>query len=201
MFAVFADQKRSRTSPDLVPLMIDVLDAAGLDFALAPERTSGDEFQFLLSDSGSTLDALRLLVRDGRWHVGVGVGAVEEPLPKDVRESRGPALVAAREALEAAKSLTPSIVLRGPGEEAAEANGVLQLLAHVWEGRTDLGWEAVDAVEGGHDVTLSEAAPTLSISKQALSQRLQSANWRLERRSRPAVEAALGRADPLARRG
>lgn len=196
MFAVSADQKSSRTSEDRVSEMIKTLFAANVEFELEPERTSGDEFQFLVAKPHEVLGAMRLLIGDGHWRVGVGIGLVESPLPRDVRESRGPALIFAREAVEAAKLLRPSVAVRGPGESTWEAEAVVQLLAHLWEERSRPGWQAVSAVEAaGSEATLSEVARNLSISKQALSQRLQAANWNLERRSVPAVAAALGRAD------
>lgn len=196
MFAVFADQKSSRTSDDRVSGMIKALSVANVKFELEPERTSGDEFQFLVADPNGAIEAIRLLIGDGHWHVGVGIGSVESPLPQDVRQSRGPALIAAREAVEDSKTLRPSVAVRGSGESTWEAEVMVQLLAHLWEERSRAGWEAVFAVEAaGSDATLSEVAHSLSITKQALSQRLQAANWNLERRSVPAVDAALARAD------
>lgn len=200
MFAIFADQKRSRTSDDAVSAVIERLEleakSGRISFVLSPERTSGDEFQCLVADAESVYRVLRLLARDGRWHVGVGIGAVDHPLPSSVRESRGPALIAAREALDDAKSSRPSVAVRGEGARAEEAEGTVLLAAQLWEGRTPSGWEAVEAVEQlGESPILSEAARTLLISKQALSQRLQAANWQLESRSKPAVVAALSRAD------
>lgn len=200
MFALIADQKGSRRSPDAVGDAIALLmqaEASGtLRFALPPERTSGDEFQCLFADADSTYSALRILARDGRWHIGLGVGAVECPLPESVRESRGPALVFARQAVEAAKSQTPSIVVIGEGDSANEANGALQLMALPWEGRTQPGWSAVTAIEDQDEgTTLSEVAAELGISKQALSQRLRVANWQVEQRTKGAVIRSLVRAD------
>lgn len=136
------------------------------------------------------------MARDGRWHIGLGVGAVECPLPESVHESRGPALVFARQAVEAAKSQTPSIVVIGEGDSANEANGSLQLMAVLWEGRTQPGWSAVTTIEDQDEGTiLSEVAAELGISKQALSQRLRVANWQVEQRAKTAVIRSLVRAD------
>ena len=184
MFALIADQKGSRRSPDAVGDAVALLmqaEASGtLRLALPPERTSGDEFQCLFADADSTYSALRILARDGRWHIGL----------------RGPALVFARQAVEAAKSQTPSIVVIGEGDSANEANGALQLMALLWEGRTKPGWSAVTAIEDQDEgTTLSEVAAELGISKQALSQRLRVANWQVEQRAKTAVIRSLVRAD------
>ena len=132
MFALTVDQKGSRRSPDAVDAAIQRLhaaeDAGALKSVLPPERTSGDEFQCLFAEADSTYSTLQILVRDGRWHVGVGVGTVELPLPSSVRESRGPALMYARRAVDAARSADPSIVLIGETAAAVEASGVLQLM-------------------------------------------------------------------------
>ena len=45
-------------------------------------RTVGDEFQALFGpDPLSVVDATLTLMREGTWHVGVGIGRVEEPPP------------------------------------------------------------------------------------------------------------------------
>lgn len=182
MFALTVDQRSSRESADAVDDAIERLcaaEAAGaLKFALSPERTSGDEFQCLLADAESTYSAVRILARDGRWHIGVGVEPAELPLPSGVRESRGPALVRARGAVEAAKAADPPIVLIGESEAAIEANGILQLVGTLWGARSDLGWQAIAALERQDgDASLTELARKLGISKQALSQRLRAARW------------------------
>lgn len=203
MFALTVDQRSSRESADAVDDAIERLcaaEAAGaLKFALSPERTSGDEFQCLLADAESTYSAVRILARDGRWHIGVGVGPAELPLPSSVRESRGPALVRARGAVEAAKAADPSIVLIGESEAAIEANGILQLVGTLWGARSDLGWQAIAALERQDgDASLTELAGKLGISKQALSQRLQAARWQVEQTAKDAVINSLARADEQA---
>lgn len=127
---------------------------------------------------------------------------MESPLPASVRESRGPVLFFARETVEAAKSQSPSVVVIGSGEDAAGANGVVQLIALLWQGRTGLGAAAIAAMEEqGEDGTLSQAAGRLEISEQALSQRLQAANWRVEQRTKTAVLRSLSRADAQQQKG
>ena len=69
-------------------------------------------------------------LRSGRWYVGIGVGAVDLPLPASPREGSGPAFVAARAAVEKAKSGVRACAhrrrLRGPaqGRGCALARGI-----------------------------------------------------------------------------
>lgn len=202
MFAVIADQEDSRHEKDAVPEAITKIntlaDNKTLQLILPPERTSGDEFQCLLAEPESVYQLVRLLIADGRWHIGIGVGDVETPLPKDVREARGSALVNAREAVESSKSADPSVVLIGSRvPEASDANAVLRLISAVLKRRTNSGWAAINAAEraSAKDASMSEAADSLGITKQALSQRLQAANWKLEIQSYPTVIRILGAAD------
>lgn len=211
MFAVIADQKKSRSSTDAVASILRKLEheseRGAVRFELAPERTSGDEFEFLASDPLSVYRVLRLLIEDGRWHVGIGVGDVELPLPGDVREARGDALIRARRAVEVAKGLTPSVQLvvsdapvspRAPG--GAPANTVLALVAELLERRLDTGWQAVAAIEdpAKEKRPMSEVADSLGISRQALSNRLKAANWVLEQRSVPVLVSLLEQAERMA---
>src|SRR5262245_29747132 len=96
------DQQGSRTQPDQVPAALEAL--AVIPARLAFERTAGDEFQGVLDDPPSLPAALEPLLRSDAWNVGIGVGEIETPLPAQARAGRGPAYVAAREAVTAAKS-------------------------------------------------------------------------------------------------
>ncbi|MDP2773544.1 MAG: transposase, partial [Nocardioides sp.] len=84
-----ADQNDSRTGPDLVPAALESL--SSLPHLRPFERTTGDELQGILDDPVALTRALELLIRAGRWNVGVGFGPVEEPLPDSTRAARGEA--------------------------------------------------------------------------------------------------------------
>ena len=66
-------------------------------------RTIGDEMQGVLR-AESLGDVVREVLKDGQWWIGVGIGPVEDPLPSDTREARGPAFWNAREAIGKAKN-------------------------------------------------------------------------------------------------
>lgn len=199
MFAITVDQRRSRAGRDLVPDALGALGRAVTEPVLPFERTVGDEIQALLGRGGDVVAACRCLLRNQDWHVGIGVGPVELPLPASTREARGAAFIHAREAVEEAKSLTPSLRVSGGNRSvgaARDADVVLRLLASVWIRRTAAGWDAVDAVEatrdeGGTHLPLRDVAQRLAITPQALSQRLQTASWQLEVEALPLAARLL----------
>ncbi|GGB94162.1 hypothetical protein [Cellulomonas carbonis] len=196
MFVMTVDQQGSRTRGDAVPALLDrlaVWAAPGSPgVRIGFDRTVGDEVQGVLDDADVvvrlTLDLLRL----GGWTVGIGAGAVDEPLPAAARAGSGPAFVHARRAVERAKTRTRPAAVAVEGETADRAElceGVLTLVASVRARRTDAGWAVVDAVEDG--ATQDAVAERLGITQQAVSQRLRTALWAEERDARPAAARLL----------
>ncbi|MGY1839483.1 MULTISPECIES: hypothetical protein [unclassified Modestobacter] len=190
-FVVTVDQRASRRAPDRVPAALRVL--VGVPVVLRFERTAGDEFQGLLDDPAAVVEVVRRLVREGDWSIGIGAGPVQRPLPASTRAGAGPAFVAARSAVEAAKRRPVRIAVRGPvAETAADAQAVLTALAALLERRSDQAEEAVRLVEGGR--TQAEAAGELGVSRQAVGQRLAAGLWEVERDLRPTAARLLARA-------
>lgn len=188
MYAVLTvDQRHSRRGPDLVPVAIEALAAHKpvLDF----ERTAGDEIQGVLNDAAATVGCIETLLRAGAWHVGLGVGAIEEPLPDHARAGHGPAYLNARDAVTRAKSGAPYLSVVGADDYHAEQlETVLWLWAGVLGRRTPRGWEVADLVTDG--LTYDQAARRLGISQSAVSQRAQAAGL-VEGRRAAALAAAL----------
>ena len=113
------DQRGSRRSADLVA---DVVAALGDIPTLRPfEQTVGDEFQGVLDEPSSLAPVVERLLRDDTWHIGIGVGPVEQPLPDHARAGRGAAYLHARQAVTAAKSSPWHLRVAGddPGPSAA----------------------------------------------------------------------------------
>lgn len=202
MYVVTVDQQGSRRGPDLVPQLLAAL--PGMPGTVLPfERTVGDEVQAVLDDPYSVVELTLHLLRTGGWSVGIGAGPVDEPLPRSTREASGPAFIAAREAVEAAKNRGRPVPLavRGRSELAArDAEAVLTLLGSVVVRRSAAGWEAVDAERRARSSTSPDgavqqaAAASLGISQQAVSQRLKAAMWAEERAARPAAARLLAAA-------
>lgn len=192
MFVITADQLGSRTHDDLVPQALSrIAQLGGSALLLEPARTAGDEVQALLDDADATLAIALDLTRAGAWHVGLGVGSAEQPLPDDVRAGRGSAFVGAREAVERAK--------RSPARLAAsdaDSEALLRLLIDLRDRRSEEGWEVYDLLADG--LTQSDAAKRLGISAGAVSRRATAAGLRVEEAAIPALARVLGAADERA---
>ncbi|MDN5804810.1 MAG: SatD family protein, partial [Microlunatus sp.] len=160
----------------------------------------GDEFQALFSsDPMSVVDAILTLMREGNWHVGVGIGTVAEPTPHDLREARGPAFVVARRAVEEAKDRTDHLrVIAVPPaqDEGQDAEVLLGLVLALRSRRSPAGWAATDLSDNG--LTQAEIGDQLGVSRQAVNQRLQTARWSLDVEARPVAARLLARAERIA---
>lgn len=195
MFALTIDQRSSRVQPDRVPELLEAL--ADVQTILPFERTTGDEVQGLLSLPVAVIDALERTLRSGDWSIGLGVGAVERPLPASVREARGPALLAARAAVERAKKV-PTVRLAvdaATGDEvrAHEIEALMRLVGSVLQRRTPAQWRVVDAVRDHQD--RAAAAEQLDITVQAISKSLLISNEDVVRDVYPLLARLLGEAD------
>jgi hypothetical protein len=140
------------------------------------------------------VDLVLLLVRDRGWSVGVGVGPVDDPLPESTRAGSGPAFVAARAAVTAAKSRSTCLAVSGSEQVGARrAQTALDLVAALLQRRTERGAEAASLAHQG--LNQLQVAARLGVSKQAVSQRLQAADWYLEAPGRELAAYLLSEAD------
>lgn len=175
-FVLVADQVDSRTDADRVPEALQAL--ADLRLELPFERTAGDELQGLAGEPGAVVDAVVRLTRLGGWRIGIGVGEVDQPLPESTRAARGPAYLAARNAIRAARHSPTGLALAlAPGVPAdryreldTDAETALWLLRSVLARRSEEGWELTDLLDRGFNN--ARAAEQLGISPSAVSQRL-----------------------------
>lgn len=192
------DQRRSRRSVDRVETLLR--DLGGRRDLVRPfERTAGDEVQAVLDRPETVVELTLLLVPDRVWSVGIGIGEVDQPLPDSTRAGAGPAFSHARSAVTAAKTRATSLAVVGPDATAARrAQTALDLVATTLQRRTLLGDEAVALARQGYNQI--EVADRLGVSKQAVSQRLQAADWHLEAPGRELaahlLSVAAGTVDP-----
>lgn len=173
-FAVVnADQRHSRRNQDAVGSTIEALTGQHLDFVLPPVRTMGDQWQ-CLTTSPRTLTQICAQLSVDNWHVGIGIGTVDQPLPDDSREARGPAYLLARQALEGA-GRSPLVLAEGHDPDAAplaDLNATLALVWFIWNRRSPQGWQVSRAVQNHRP---AQVASMLDISASAVSQRLATA--------------------------
>lgn len=196
MFAITADQIDSRHGPDLADHALALLGRIGGDrLALPADRTAGDEVQAITADPRAALELILELARTGDWSIGLGVGDIRTPLPADTRAATGPALIAARDAVEAAKKRPSHAAVAGPGirPSADTLQATLELLLQLRERRSAEGWELYDLVESG--LTQADAAAELGITPQAASKRAIAAGIRLDTAARDALTSLLSLAD------
>lgn len=179
-FAITADQRNSQRTADAVPAALDTLTSLPA-YRLPFERTAGDEIQALTAEPGAVIAAVRELSRLRVWRIGIGVGGVQEPLPQSTRQARGPAYVAARTAIERARSTPTKLAVEITNEALTPANApllreattraesCLWMLRAVWTRRTGEGWGVADLLQQG--LSNQDAAGVLGISPSAASQR------------------------------
>jgi hypothetical protein len=195
MFVITADQRESRSHADLVPEGVALAERAGADrLALPIERNAGDELQAMTESAAAALEIGLALLRDGRWSVGLGVGASETPLPGDIRAARGPVFVRARDAVDRAKQAPGRIAVSATDAvAAADAEAFLRLLVDLRDRRSEQGWEVADLLAQG--MTQKSIAAELGITPTAVSLRAKAAGLRLEEAATPALVRTLERLD------
>lgn len=197
MFAVTIDQRSSRSAGDRVPELLELLVEACADNPPIAgfDRTVGDEVEGLFDDAAGVVAAVRAALAAGDWHIGLGIGSVES-VGRNVREARGSAFVAAREAVERAKVSGEVEVRQGADVNisplALEASQVVfQLLGALLADRTDAQREVSDLFDAG--LTGREAAAALGVSPSAVSQRRTASRYDLETRGWAVLSELLGR--------
>lgn len=188
MFVMTTDQRQSRRDVDRVPQAMEALSAVT---TIRPfDRTAGDEFQAVFDSPDAVTDAIAILAELGSWSIGIGIGEVEEPLPAQTRAGRGIAFERARIAVTDAKRTPHPIAVVGPDPEvSSSAQTAARLLVLLVGDRSEAGRSAVREMR--RERTQSEAAATLGVTPQAMSQRLRTANWYLEEDTRMLVTRLL----------
>lgn len=189
------DQQGSRTGRDEVPVLLKLLDEAVATADVGPplrpfQRTVGDEVQGVVAAADTTVTLLGTILRTQGWHIGLGIGTTEQPLPPDARAGRGPAYLHAREAVNRAKSTPHRVGVVGADRYRAEhLETALWLWAGLLERRTERGWQVYDAFAEG--LSYDDTGRRLGISQSAVSQRAQAAGLADERRARALVRDLL----------
>jgi DNA-binding NarL/FixJ family response regulator len=196
MFVITADQVDSRHTADLVSTTVARLDAAfRAGLALPVDRNAGDELQALVLNADTAVAMILDLTRSGTWSVGLGAGDVELPLAAATRETRGPAFIAARAAVEAAKRSPQRFACRhettAHTDDATDFESLMLLLLSLRDRRTEQGWQVYDLLSQGR--TQREAADALGITPQAVSDRMSVAQVRIDLEAHAPLSRLLSR--------
>lgn len=185
MYVLTLDQEGSRADEDRVPSLLAAF--ADLSTVRPFVRTAGDEVQAVLEHPEAVLDVVLWVLRDGRWHCGIGVGSVDLSPADDAPDSRsgkGPAFIHARHAVEEAKRSVGSIRVEGENTRAVHnLQALLDILEVVIAGRTERQWAVIDEVEihGG----ISAAAHVLGVRPQSVSEAYARSARRIEQACYP----------------
>lgn len=210
MYVLTIDQRGSSSDVDRVPGLISEL--RGLTPAPL-ERSVGDELQGVVEHAAEVVDIALHALRSGNWYVGIGIGTVQLAPGGSPREGSGSGFVAARKAVELAKSAAGQVPLSvvsgtmGRGREvppqaregavsSANAQAVLRLIGRVVQQRTQAQWRVVDRLrasqggEGRHG-SQKHVAHELGITEQSVSRAVLRSGWQEEWAARPAAAMLL----------
>jgi hypothetical protein len=196
VIVVTADQRGSRTSTDVVPETLARLNTHNRREGVLRrfERTVGDEIQGIITSPRLAVRLVTELALSGSWTVGVGIGPVEEPLPRSTRAARGSAFVLARTAIDRAnRQRHPVAVAATDHHDGDAAEAAWWLLLALFERRTEAGWEAVTLADQG--LTYADIGAKLGVSPSAVGQRLRAAGHVEGRRGTELVTDLIARAE------
>lgn len=170
MYIMTIDQRGSRAHTDAVPGLLETL--ARVETVRDFERTIGDEVQGVLDSAEQVTLAVRLMAAQTRWHIGIGIGPVETPLPTSTAAGRGEAFYAARRAVEAAKNAPAHLVVAGPtsSEDALTlAESALRLMIWTLENIRFPSRRYIEHRLEHPDSTQADIAAHFDVSQQAVS--------------------------------
>lgn len=217
MYVMTIDQRGSSTDIDRVPELISQLRA------LTPtrfDRSVGDELQGVVEHAAEVVDIALHALRSGFWYVGIGIGTVLIAPEASPREGTGSGFVAARKAVDQAKSSAGQVPLsvvsgnigrgidvprhaKDGARACANAEAVLRLLGRLVQERTEAQWRVVDrlrSIQGGvqrshaKHGSQKQVAKELGITEQSVSRAVLRSGWQEEWAARPAAAVLLGHA-------
>ena len=190
--------RRTPDASDPVPALLEALDA--VPQTLPAERTVGPEVLALVGRAEDALEAVLRAREVGEWAVGVGVGPLQRPLPRSVRELAGGAMDAAEQAVRASRT-TSSVPLTVRASDArhrgtaADAEAVLRLIGWMIRSRNRGQWQAVRALREDPGATQAQLAERLGITQQTVSRAVKTSGWREESAAHPLAVRLLSMID------
>lgn len=182
MFVMTVDQRKSTQSgQDLIPQLEKLVASLDDVETLRPfQRTAGDEAQAVFEEAEGVLAVAKVLVRQGNWHVGIGAGAVDLPLPQETRAGNGRAYINARYAVERAKKSPGHIAFEGNSPFSSLIEATLQLVMKLEVDRKKDWQEVGELYEQG--LTQKDIAAKMGTHQPAVSRVLSQGYWKESRR-------------------
>ncbi len=184
--AILLDQRRSRRGPDLVEPWLKRVNASDIRLLLPFERTAGDEMEGLVDDPKAFTEIVLPALESPSWWIGIGIGDVDTPLPKSVRQSRGIAFELARQAIGEAKARPERLRVLDRERDPVDLEAVLLLMGALYSRRRQRDSPALRLRSSGLNTV--QIAERLGVTKQAVSQQLLTARWAEEQAGKVLVE-------------
>ncbi|GAA1881242.1 hypothetical protein GCM10009715_29460 [Paeniglutamicibacter psychrophenolicus] len=192
MYVVTLKQRDRRADGDLGDEMLRTLSHVP---TLAPFQRSGPAVLVGVPERAEdAVDAVLRALRSHHWVVGLGVGSLYEPVPREAQYLQGTALGYAHTAVERSEHTGERIPLSVVGPEAAiagEAEAVLRLLGQIVSTRSVAEWAVLDLLTPGVRGQQKHVAAELGISAQAVSKAVVRSAWVEEWAARPAAARLL----------
>ncbi len=202
VFVFTIDQVASRAGTDQVPNLLTELQ--DLRTVIPFGRTVGDELQGVIEDPATAVEAIRRVLAQNNWHIGIGIGSLKTADRKLKRSAEGtsPSFALAREAVEAAKK-KPGRAQIAVRAADSQSNGTdaeqpecpashLEALLDLWAGvvgqRTSSQREIVAVANAHPDATQADLAKKVGLTQQGVAKSLAASLWRQENGILPLVE-------------
>jgi DNA-binding transcriptional regulator YiaG len=187
-----------RSAVDPVPAQL--ASHGGRELPRPPERTVGPQALALADRAGTALELVLRGAEAGPLAIGLGIGALERPLPGGVREIAGPAVTAAETALAAAAttSQVPLAVRAADArhaDTAADVEAVLRLIGWMIRARSRGQWQAVHELRADPEATQTVLAERLGVTQQTVSRAVKTSGWREESAAHPLAVRLLSMID------
>lgn len=165
----------------------------------APFQPTGPgEVRGLTEDPEAAVSAAMIALRDGRYAVAIGVGAVfltrvTDPQGRLAVAADGAGMLYGHEAAATVRG-TERVAVRvcaADQQSAAEAQAVLKLVGRIVSVRSEAEWRVVDLMTPGARGQQKDVALQLGITPQAVSKAVVRSLWHEEWDARPAAATLL----------
>ena len=192
MYVVTLRQRDRRENGDLGGELLQAL--SGVPAATPFQRSGPTLIVGSPETAEDAVDSVLRALRLCNWAVGLGVGSLYEPVPREAEYLQGSALGHAQTAVEKAEHTGDRVPLSVVGPDmllAGETEAVLRLLGRIVSTRSSAEWAVLDLLTPGMRGQQKLVAAELGISAQAVSKAVVRSAWVEEWAARPAAARLL----------